>query len=134
MDQSRQDLCRLDQARARPIEVGVSVDRKDPARSRCGKLLPAGVAELFDHFGVRTFQVEAARHREQDFGRGTLEIGKFQPWAVRPRLDEVGGTTSDGNQFRHPVSGHHQRVEPLDAGHLGRLQSGWPSTRPVPTW
>ena len=114
--ESGQDLRGFDETWSRAIEVGVAVDRVHAPPKNGRKRLPARLGDEIRDLPPRLREAEAAGHRTEHLGGTRLEGAPLEPRAVRTGRREKRFRTGGRREFRHPVAGHHEGIEPLDAG------------------
>ena len=98
------------------VEVLVAVGDVDAAVARRAQRREARPLGEERQLGARTREVEAAGQHQDRVGIGGREILERDAGRVRAGAAEHAAAAGQRDELRHPVAGHHQRVEPLDAG------------------
>jgi len=95
-----EDLGRLHQPRARPVEVLVPIGHNDASGPRCGELPPFRLLDQRGHLAGTALDVETARHDRDHIGVGLgkpldIDVARVLP-GLAERIDAVARDLSAG--------------------------------------
>src|SRR5438128_710563 len=109
----RQDLQGIDDARAGAADVGARVHGVDPALTYRRKRVPARISLEDREVAERALRAEAAAGEHDDFGLCLHDALPGDPYRVLPLPAERLRAPGKLDQLGHPVAAAEGRIDPL---------------------
>src|SRR5262245_16605923 len=120
MNHLREYLERFHESRAGAIEIVAAIGQVNALVFHGTKLGPIRSLGERRHFPAGARDVESAGHHDEDFRIVFPNGFPVQPGRVFAGVAKEVQAPGQLDQFRHPIAGRHEGLEPFDAG------NGWP--------